>query len=256
MQRRKTGFATPILMLIPMLGVPAMAIFGIPQFEALRSSFAAPADEPELPGFHENRLGHSAIGTTRAMQVPTTQPLDVFQPYDKPAAPDAKPVDNFGNESVRWSDPLRMANNQPAPASAVQRNVSPREASIRASRQIHQQVYDIFADDFRDQSPANQPAPSYAQATTSPRATSMRVEPIGTASPEGLTWRDAIDRLNAYGSTSYRLTPGAKNDYRFVCLVRSPDDDRITRRFEAESTEPLVAVEDVLAQIETWRQRQ
>jgi hypothetical protein len=29
---------------------------------------------------------------------------------------------------------------------------------------------------------------------------------------------------------------------------------RITRRFEAESVDPLVAVEKVLAQVENWRQ--
>ena len=70
---------------------------------------------------------------------------------------------------------------------------------------------------------------------------------------ETLTWQQAVDRLNQLGIRTFRLTPNSEQDgYRFVCLVTSVDDPRISRRFEAESVDPLIAVGDVLAQVEDW----
>jgi hypothetical protein len=67
------------------------------------------------------------------------------------------------------------------------------------------------------------------------------------------TWQQAVDRLNQLGIRTFRLTPNSgQNGYRFVCLVTSVDDPRISRRFEAESVDPLIAVGDVLAQVEDW----
>lgn len=72
---------------------------------------------------------------------------------------------------------------------------------------------------------------------------------------ETLTWQQAVDRLNQLGIRTFRLTPDAgPNGYRFACLVTSVDDPRISRRFEAESIDPLIAVGDVLAQVEDWNQ--
>jgi hypothetical protein len=70
---------------------------------------------------------------------------------------------------------------------------------------------------------------------------------------ETFTWQQAVDRLNQLGIRTFRLTPDTgQTGYRFVCLVTSVDDPRISRRFEAESVNPLVAVGDVLAQVENW----
>jgi hypothetical protein len=78
-----------------------------------------------------------------------------------------------------------------------------------------------------------------------------------SAQTETLTWQQAVDRLNELGIRTFRLTPdSSQNGYRFVCLVTSIDDPRISRRFEAESIDPLVAVADVLAQVENWNLHQ
>ena len=77
--------------------------------------------------------------------------------------------------------------------------------------------------------------------------------PTRSAQVEILTWQQAVDRLNQLGIRTFRLTPNTgQNGYRFVCLVTSVDDPRISRRFEAESIDPLIAVGDVLAQVENW----
>lgn len=251
MQRRRQGFATTFLMLIPMLGVPAMAIFGIPQFAPLISSMTSHADETELSGFQEGRLGNSATGSLRTMDVPAVEPVDLFRPYaDEPSSANG----DRAPDAVKWNDPIRSAAARPDNRSARATDVDHREASVRASRRVHQQVYDIFTDDFRSQ-------PAAAAPTTAPAAGRNMMASVSDSSVTGLkseplNWRTAVDRLKACGSTSYRLTAGARDgEYRFVCLVASPDDERITRRFEAESSDPLDAVEVVLSQIEQWQRR-
>jgi len=243
---------TTFLMLIPMLGVPAMAIFGIPQFAPLISSMTSHADESDLDVFHETRLGQSASGSLRKLDLPVVEQVDLFQPYESEADSrrDAAPT----SETVTWNDPLRRANLRSQPVAAQPTTVSHRETSVRASRRMHQQVYDIFADDFREQSHPASAATSSPAKIDRPRTVSMD-DTAGSTSASGLlNWREAIDRLKACGSTGYRLTAGSRDgDYLFVCLVASPDDERITRRFEAESSDPLVAVENVLGQIDAWR---
>lgn len=74
---------------------------------------------------------------------------------------------------------------------------------------------------------------------------------------ETITWREAVDRLNDLGIRTFRLTPNSgQGGYRFVCLVTSVTDPRISRRFESESPDPLVAVSNVLAQVEDWNLHQ
>lgn len=86
---------------------------------------------------------------------------------------------------------------------------------------------------------------------------SRREQPNGSQTlrrkRETLSWQQAVVRLNELGIRTFRLTPDSgQNGYRFVCLVTSVDDPRISRRFESESTDPLGAVSDVLAQVENW----
>ena len=90
----------------------------------------------------------------------------------------------------------------------------------------------------------------YAQLTS---GVGERTLDSHSAQVEALTWQQAVDRLNQLGIRTFRLTPDAgQNGYRFACLVTSVDDPRISRRFEAESIDPLIAVGDVLAQVEDW----
>ncbi|NQV27347.1 MAG: hypothetical protein HQ518_23615 [Rhodopirellula sp.] len=88
------------------------------------------------------------------------------------------------------------------------------------------------------------------RTTINDRSSSLAASTLPT---EVLSWRDAVDRLNKLGIRTFRLTaaPGQRG-YRFVCDVTSVDDPRISRPFEAESADPLVAVADVLTQVENW----
>ncbi len=258
MQARRNGFGTTLLMLVPMLAVPVMAIFGIPQFAPVSASPTEPVDHLEHPLRAENRIGFSAAAPGRTIEVSKRQPLDLFQPYASANNAAQDDGDNTAS-SAQWSDPLKSLNAKPSvkslPAPTPRATANAREASVRSARQLPQQVYDVFADDFGGQ-----------RATTTelagglpPAPTPSRVQPAAEQKrlqPEfpQLTWRQAVDRLNTLGASTYRLTPGMHpQEFRFVCFVTSVDDMRITRRFEAESADPLVAVEKVLAQVEQCR---
>jgi hypothetical protein len=57
------------------------------------------------------------------------------------------------------------------------------------------------------------------------------------------------------GIRKYELKGGeAVGEFVFSCSVTSIDDRRISRQFQAASTEPLVAVEKVLVQVDNWMQ--
>jgi hypothetical protein len=97
----------------------------------------------------------------------------------------------------------------------------------------------------------------YSRLTSSDHANATESRSTQPAQVETLTWEQAVDRLNELGIRTFRLIPNAgQNGYQFICLVTSVDDPRISRRFEAESVDPLVAVADVLAQVENWNLHQ
>jgi hypothetical protein len=71
--------------------------------------------------------------------------------------------------------------------------------------------------------------------------------------PRRPTWREAVQQLNERGIRTFRLTPGMQpGTFQFSCLVSSVDDPRVSRWFDAESTEPLDAVARVLIKVEDW----
>lgn len=257
MHARRNGFVTLLLMMVPMLAVPVMAIFGIPQFAPVIAS-PTPSSDSDPHEFRERRVGHSAIEPDRKLDLAAAEGLDLFRPYDAQSATSRTPEELAQRQRVAsWSDPLKGADtrrtNDAPPISAAS---TLHDAGVRSSRPMHQQVSDIFSDDF-SRDPASKVAQHAAanRAATVPQPTKpalSEARPLRLEVPQ-LNWGKAVERLNACGAGTYRLTPGLRqDDFRFVCLVTSADDLRITRRFEAESSDPLVAVEKVLAQVERW----
>lgn len=69
-------------------------------------------------------------------------------------------------------------------------------------------------------------------------------------------WQDAARRLKKLGIRKYRLESRIdEQNFVFMCTFASPDNPRIIRRFEAEADNPLEAVQQVLEQIDEWRNR-
>lgn len=74
------------------------------------------------------------------------------------------------------------------------------------------------------------------------------------AKPPAQTLPSAIRRVNTLGATKHFLTYLKEHDtFLFCCSFPSDDESRQPKRFEAEANEPLLAVVEVLKQIEEWQ---
>ena len=89
-----------------------------------------------------------------------------------------------------------------------------------------------------------------------PVVDSAEEDPTSGTGSEQLTWDAAIRRLKSLGIQKYRLesVPG-QDSFMFSCTVYPANNSRMTRRFEAEAEEPLLAVQKVLDQVDEWRSR-
>lgn len=260
MRRRRQGQFATFAMLIPMFAIPVMAVFGIPQFAPV---VASPADKTQpdwLTDKSFSHVGQSDAFPTRSLNLvaDASDQLDLFEPY--PAT---------GHSSARnLAAAERLPASQESPTGGRQVNVDADSAAATPVLDLFEPVGDdrtakretaLFdqrnlastagrvatpSADSRNPSAVSRPVP-----TAQNRASSTRI----ARQPVGSSWRDAIDRLNLLGIRTYRLSPSASEGrYHFMCLVTSADDPRISRRFEAESREPLDAVDRVLAQVEEW----
>lgn len=75
---------------------------------------------------------------------------------------------------------------------------------------------------------------------------------VAAATPT-LTWSEARLQLSDLGVDDFHLEAGSVPDtFTFVAVFTPGDQPDVTYRFEAEASDPLLAVEDVVSQIEEW----
>jgi len=80
-----------------------------------------------------------------------------------------------------------------------------------------------------------------------------RRNPKANKKSESPEWNQAIARLRAHGVERFLLTEGSEpGSFYFTCGLPPQGPQRMIRRFEAEAGEPIAAVSDVLAQIEDF----
>jgi len=108
--------------------------------------------------------------------------------------------------------------------------------------------------------------PVFAPSTPDGPTAGMRI-PGTTASEPGIVASDAMadadsDRLPALlfrleelGGVEPQLVPWGSSGrlYRFCCRAVLADSPSFSRHFESVASEPLVAVEQVVAKVEAWR---
>lgn len=211
MRSKAQGPLATLMLLLPLLALPLLAVFGIPQFApAVASPVTTGREDDDHRG--DNGRHYSAD--------------DLF-------AASANPTDPFAETpTARFDHPLprRRVADQPAPTpSAPRRTATPARAS---------------------------PAQRESRARLSSVMGTQRTAPAEANSPQRLNWDAAVARLRTMGVHRFRLESGDRPDqFVFVCSFRPADNPRITRRFEAEASDPLVAVSSALAQVEAWRRQ-
>ena len=284
-------FAT-LLLLIPVGAIPALAIFGIPQFAPVVASPLHEGHERD----REHRVGESARAPADDLFHDDTD--FPARGDDASSAPgrvgDSVAVPQRDGQRGSWND--HESDNSAAEVSgrlpdwsrdsAVddRRPANPLRDSLRFDRRASGNGAatrnDSEPDRFASRAPEGnkEPAPQYEPGgsgirrveneTNDPRAPKgyqrQRAETVERTVPaprddtarDALTWQGALRRLNELEIRNFRLEPSRQaNQFVFICSYTPSDSPRVSYRFEAESEEPLKAVEKVLAQIDEWQQR-
>jgi hypothetical protein len=278
--RSSNGPFTTLLMFVPLLLVPVLAVFGVPRFDPASASSTGGDFSFDL-GLDEtdDYAGPDSLGPVREEPRGRERFLatddgpdgsaedswdDPFAPArkERPGADEGPHVgdDAFDDLDPEFADSSRQSReleDEPIPprrppAGALDGwDVEPRPRGKPAAETDGQADDNIAAvdDSGFDDEELRPAAPA-----TKPRPRELAAEP---ADPDGpLTWRSAVRRLNELGIRSFQLQPGTReNEFQFSCLYTPGDNPRITHRFEAEAGDPLQAVRKVIEQVEQWRRR-
>lgn len=275
---KSNGLAT-VLLIVPVLTVPALAIFGIPQFAPV---VASPLEESGTIDHGKNRLGNSeslsqdelfedieGFDSDRPVKPPTStvksrSPSTTSARHNRLRSPEAQETSSWGDDletaaenqkSNRFSKLLEPRVENRTSPSRYERD-SPRaikQASLGQSTQRRESDSEITQVAFTDglSSGENRPAQNHHQRTETSSGSQFREPPV-----EDLTWSTAVERLNELEIRNFRLEPGPRKGlFVFICSYTPPDSPTVSYRFEAEADQPLKAVQKVLEQIVEWRQR-
>ena len=275
---KSNGLAT-ILLIIPVLTVPALAIFGIPQFAPV---VASPLEESASLNGEKHRLGVSAglaqdelfedleaFDTERPARTSTpslrsrksstvpVRPTQVASSEGQPSSTwgddlDPVPEENKPSRFSKLSEPRGQSSNLPSRYERDQQRTG-KKANPEKSTSRNKPDAEItlvgFNDDHAESESRVSPSKS-ARSETRP-VTQGRELPV-----EELTWNMAVERLNELEIRNFRLEPGQRKGlFVFICTYTPPDSPTVSYRFEAEADQPLKAVQKVLEQIVDWHQR-
>lgn len=237
-------FLATLLLSVPLAAIGLMAIFGIPQ---LVPASANSASRGGLQGIRDALQWPPA--TTSDLQ-PEVNRLGDAPPFDA-ATPDTTPL---------------TAHNARPSAEAPPPWNTPGHANTRSSSQSH--AAPAAGSSALSQAPrhwseippmTSSPPPSgrqeLASASDSPwEASSLSASSAPQSPPaSSLGWREASLRLAELRIENYHLERGSQHgSFLFVCHFSPGDAPHITHRFEAEAEDPLVAVNQVLHQVDRW----
>ena len=283
MRSKSNDFFSTLLVLIPLVAVPMLAIFGIPEIAPIKKSsfnendhfdgegssqfeeisFDASSHEIDLGGeghFGEPSHGEQHRSDQRSPFAKTTSsrndtingeewlpPADAMEGWELDRAPSRlEPDQRMAELSSTKQQPDRgFEKNRIEQAGFEEGQFSPNTGGS-----IGQEIQQIEGETnpFEKTNSVRQAAVKEVDPQFRLRAeTMLRRDPA--------TWSAAVQKLNELGIREYRLEPGVRpNEFLFSCSYSPPHNPRISRRFEAEALDPLKAVIKVLQQVDKWNQ--
>jgi len=275
-------------MLIPLVAVPMLAIFGIPEIAPVKKSSINENDLFNQEGSsqsqfeeisfdsspHELDLGGetSLSGQSRSNQshVDRGRPSGKIASSQKDALnreewlPPAGALEGWELEESpsklkleQKRDELKFSNSLPKSAldndSIQQAGFEGEEPSSNTMAPFSQDIRQIKneGNQFKPSTPA--PSAPLQQAAVKEVDSQFRLRVESMLRRDPATWSAAVQKLNDLGIRDYRLAPGVRpQEFLFSCTYPQPHNPRISRRFEAESPDPLKAVIQVLQQVDEW----
>ena len=271
MRSHPSGALTTWIMLIPIIGVPMLAVFGIPRAGQLDASSAkAPSDYQNPLDDVPSGVGQSAYcepDDLFASSIPTDDPI-LLGPQRDSHPPEPASRDRDWNDPFQPAPQVAAAARTPPPASLQGWELDHSDQRLRKveNATAPHPEHTVAAHSTDLSRPATLAATSAAPAAGTPTAnapaqdtrftrvsTSERVT-SSTIPQTDLTWQSAVVALNELGIRQYHLEPGSRaHHFLFSCSYTPADNPRVTHRFEAEARQPLVAVDKVIQQVRQWR---
>jgi hypothetical protein len=241
---------TTFLMFLPLIAIPLLAIFGVPEFTPVNAS--TPVDPVSTNAIAIDDPVRRP-GAPNGRGLPDAN--DVFAPVD--SAADAAPgfpgrslkpeADPFLNKRPSDDGP-RKTGKQGLRGWEIDQDRSGGPGGMRHRESIQRgdkRSSNRVETSIQDMRPRSAAAPAKSAGMQSVASVSESAEPA-------FTWQKAVRTLNRLGIKDFLLQPGSRSEeFHFSCLYSSPDNPRIAHRFEAEDAEPLRAVQKVLKQIQS-----
>ncbi|QDT99649.1 hypothetical protein [Gimesia aquarii] len=285
MRSKSNDFFSTILMLIPLVAVPMLAIFGIPEIAPVKKSpfneneqansegfsgsqfedisFDASADEIDLgsEGDFSQRSGpNQNRGETKSPfeKMASTQkgsfneeewlpPAGALEGWELETVPSKLEVDQKGI-GLSSANSGRMSEQNLENKSIQQASFETEQASLESAGTFNQEILQVE----NEANPFEKVPPS-RPAAVKPVDEQFRLRAEKMLRRDPVTWGAAVEKLNELGIRDYRLEPGGRpNEFLFSCSYSPPQNPRISRRFEAEALDPLKAVIQVLQQVDEW----
>jgi hypothetical protein len=269
-----------LVMVAPLVAIPLLSTFGIPQFAPLVASPVDEDAEVDIVPAAAVEDAAAAPSSSRNSTPASHTADDLFAPLVATNSPER---------------PLQTVNAPRRPGQSVQSDVGlvplvPPGAEVRKPRRQGSSAdralsgWDVIPESEQSSRPdlaaetlaspkaaadrgafqAVEREPAHSGPRASPnKGSELRLpndapglEALDGSSGEELTWKGAkrkIDELNVRKSFLELMENGK---FRFSCSVSNPDNPQVDRRFLSDSDEPLLAVEKVLRQVEEWRSSQ
>ncbi len=282
-----------MFMMVPLIVVPLIAIFGIPNLPTNLSSAAtedsaiqfdeieaddeglsssdedAPAfdDEPE-PVSKNKRPFKKVTGNSANRRARLREEAD-WTPPEKAMA--GWSVDSTEDEKISESTELASAPSFDDDAilsefhqkyddenidSKSRDSGSSKKSRFTLSRRTKTESDDI---EFEKDSTEEDWISDEALLNAEPLALNSQTDAVlsNESGDSGLKMGDAIKKLQSLGIKNFQMVPGSEpGEFMFRCVTVSPQNSRLVFRFESEAKDPLLAVKDVLRQVEKWNQQQ
>jgi len=257
------GFFATLMLSIPLAAIGLMAVFGIPQLVPANGDSSGPrekvirgvqdalswaggtnaqpshqdaAGSDDAPAFgdgaHEHHSAHDDEHSHHDQtEAHTTNGATSSGIFGVPSQRDFNDLpttaSSAGTPSRTWDDTPRIGNDRRDQLAAVTAPAQSMPDRMRVGRSQEPQI---------------------------PAASRQRQSGLDRQTPL-LTWRQASLRLTELGVRNYHLERGtASGTFLFVCTFSPGDAPHVVHRFEAEMDDPLLAVNEVLQQVDQWMQ--
>lgn len=268
-----------LFMMVPLIVVPLIAIFGIPNLPTNFSSAATEESSIQFDSLEEDGIGESAAHQADAPRFD-----------DEITTTESKSQDK--NHTARQKrSASAMQGLQVNPEERQQKHQAEIKTAILESDSDHK--FQLKYDDEEIPETQNDSTRRQRNGFTMSRRTREEIEKAhfedsfneseGEGEEEWITdeellnsepleiedaqvikkssfrlpWADQIKKLRTYGIKNYQLVPGSEpGEFLFRCVTVSPRNSRLVFRFESEAQDPLDAVSDVVRQVEEWYQKQ